>query len=425
MRLVGALVLLLGPTTPARAQVDLTRYVAIGDSLAAGYSNGSLLERHQATSVPALIARQGGATDFQQPLISEPGLPPELALFSILPVAIARKASDPGAPINLNLPRPYNNLGVPGATALDALETVDGGGRFYPLILRGFGSQAAQAIALNPTFITVWSGDSDVSPAALAGRAIDGVTLTPVDAFRLSYGELITTLASSGARIVAANIGDPMTIPFVSAIKPYVVDPTTQQPVLVNGQTVPLLGPSGPLPADSFVTLNASGLLAQGVGIPASLGGTGEALPGDVVLDPGEVAIIRDHLDQDNQAIAQICAQAGVPVVDLHQLYNDVASGLNIGGVRVSSDFLTGGFFSYDGLHPTDLGYALMANQWIATIDANGGTLPLVDLSPALGVAAAARAGVRAPSPFIFSEDAWQALRSLFRWGRSSGRPAR
>ena len=77
--------------------------------------------------------------------------------------------------------------------------------------------------------------------------------------------------------------------------------------VLVGGNRVPLIGPSGPLPSTALVTLAASTLLAQGIGIPSALGGRGTALPDEVVLDPTEIATIQDHVDQDNQAIKDIC----------------------------------------------------------------------------------------------------------------------
>jgi len=54
------------------------------------------------------------------------------------------------------------------------------------------------------------------------------------------------------------------TIPFVTTIKPYITDPNTGQPVLASGQRIPLIGPSGPLPANAYVLLTASSLLAQG-----------------------------------------------------------------------------------------------------------------------------------------------------------------
>ncbi len=415
-----AAVPLLLAATAAHAQTNFTTYVSLGDSLAGGFSSGALVETHQMNSVPARIARQAGIRDFQQPLVSEPGLPnAELTLVSLNPVVIAPKSSDRGAPVNDALARPYNNLAFGGATAEDAVSTVDGP-RTTRVVLRDLGSQLTQAVSLHPTFVTVWIGDSDVSEAALDGVAIDGQTLTPVDDFRRFYGQLIAGLKATGAQIVAGNIGDPMTIPYVNTIKPYVVDPRTGAPVLVNGQRVPLLGPSGPVSPDSYVTLAGSELLARGVGIPIAQGGTGQALPDEAIVDPDEVAIIRDHLQKDNQAIADVCRQAGIPVVDLHALYDAAAGpGIDVGGIRVSATFLTGGFFSYDALHPTDLGYALMANEWIKVINANGASLPLVDLAPVLGMSRAegATAAGASSAPVVFTRQAVDAVRALRRSG--------
>ena len=43
--------------------------------------------------------------------------------------------------------------------------------------------------------------------------------------------------------------------------------------------------------------------------------------------------------------------------------------GIPVGGVTFTSAFLTGGVFSYDGVHPTQLCYALVANEFIAAIN--------------------------------------------------------
>ena len=51
---------------PAHAQTSFSTYVALGDSLTAGYSNGSLVETHQRSSYPALLARQAAVTGFEQ-----------------------------------------------------------------------------------------------------------------------------------------------------------------------------------------------------------------------------------------------------------------------------------------------------------------------------------------------------------------------
>ncbi len=409
----------------ADAQTNFTTYVSVGDSLAAGFESGSLVETHQNRSAPALIARQAGVQGFQHPLVSAPGIPPELTLVSLVPVpVIAPKAATAGAPKNLALARPYNNLAVPGATSVDALTRTTDAGGLHDLILRGLGTQVQQAVALRPTAITLWIGNNDVLGAALRGRAVDGVTLTPTATFRATYGQIVAALKTTSAFIVAANLPDVTTIPFVTTIRPYVVNPSTGAPVLVGGARVPLIGPSGSLPSTALVTLAASTLLGQGIGIPTALGGTGAPLPDEVVLDPSEIAIIQDHVAANNQAIREICGAANIPVLDVNGLLRELATtGRHVGGITLNGAFLSGGVFSYDGIHPNDVGYALMANEFIRVINASGGSLPPVDLGAVLGVTGASAGGVSAsaqrPSssegvPFEFSMDAYANLLEAF-----------
>lgn len=402
----------------ALGQTDFRSYVALGDSLTAGISSGSLVEAHQVNSFPALIARQAGVTGFQQPTVSDPGIPPQLVLVGLVPApVIAPKAEGPGAPTNLGLGPPYNNLGIPGATSIDLLTRTSDDGGFHDLILRQRGTTALQqGLSLVPSFVTLWIGNNDVLGAAIRGRAIDGVTLTPVDAFRAAYTAIVAALREAQVPVVTANLPDVTSIPFVTTIPPYVVNPATGEPVLVGGQRVALLGPDGPLATGTFVTLAASSLLAQGEGIPAALGGRGTPLPDEVILDANEVAVIRDHVAANNQAIAEIARDASIPVLDVNALLTEIStSGRVIGGVRLSSAYLTGGIFSYDGVHLTDLGYAVVANEWIRVINENGGELPPVNLASFLGLAARA-AGAPAPRPpaFEFSREAYETLLAAF-----------
>jgi hypothetical protein len=424
---VLALVAAFFNAAPAGAQTSFTTYVALGDSLTAGISNGALVETHQRRSYPALLAAHAGVNAFEQPLMSEPGIPTELALVTLIPPVVSAKATKPGAPLRLDLTRPYNNLGVPGAKVSDLLTRVTDGGGFHDLILRGRGTALAQGLSLKPTMVTLWIGPDDVLGAAVSGRAIEGVTLTPVASFRAAYQSVVNAIKQSGASAVAANIPDVTTIPFVTTIQPIVVSPTTGAPVRVNGQTVALIGPDGPLPANSLITLAAAPLLLRGDGIPTALGGTGRALPDEVILDLGEVAAMRERVGQYNQVIAEICQGAGIPVLDVNAFFANVAAhGYMIGGITLTNAFLSGGLFGYDGVHPTDLGYALIANQWIGLINSRGGQLTEVDLGPYLGVGSAASgsatahstargvlAGGRAPWT-AFTAEAYDALRAAF-----------
>ncbi|HEY5907381.1 MAG TPA: SGNH/GDSL hydrolase family protein [Vicinamibacteria bacterium] len=417
---------LLALAAPAAAQQSaLANYVALGDSLTAGVTNGSLVETHQRNSYPALIARQAGLSAFQQPTVAEPGLPAELQLVSLLPATIiSPKAASPGAPNNTSLARPYNNLGVPTANTPEyATRTTDGGGAF-DLVLRGLGTAPAQAVALRSAVYTLWIGNNDVLTAVVQGRAIDGTTLTPAGAFRSAYSQIVTALRSAGGNLVVATVPDVTAIPFATTIPPFVVNPATGLPVLVGGSQVPLIGPNGPLAPGTLVTLAASTLLAQGVGIPTSVGGRGTPLPGEVILDQGEVAAIQERVRVNNAAIREVAQANGATVLDLETIYAGfVQNGRTVGGINLTEEFLTGGLFSYDGIHPTELGYAILANEWIGALaTAGAATLPPVDLAPFIGLAdAAGTTGIGASSTgrprgprAEFTAEAYEQLLRLF-----------
>lgn len=398
----------------ASAQVDFTRYVAIGDSLTAGFSYGGLVREIQVNSYPALIFRQGSGTaaGFEQPLVGQPGLPPLLTLRSLAPLVIAPKAAQAGPPLNLNLPRPYNNLAVPGADSRDVVATVSGG--LHDLVLRGQGTQLQQAVFLSPTFAVVWVGNNDVLGAALAGVVIDDVTLTTTARFDADFRLLIGALAARGVRMAIANLPDVTSIPYVTTIPPVVVNPATQQPVLVGGNPVPLIGPNGLLTPNDFVLLPAAAELAKGIGIPALIpGGSGQPLPDNLVLSASEVATIRGRTAALNGIIQSAANQANAALVDINGEFSDiVANGVHIGGVELTTAFLTGGFFSYDGVHPTPFGYAFLANRFIAAInDRFGSDIEPVNLFPFLFGPEASAGIITAPAT---AQLAAEAVRDLF-----------
>jgi hypothetical protein len=179
----------------------------------------------------------------------------------------------------------------------------------------------------------------------------------------------------------------------VSTIKPYLINPAT-------GAHIPLLGgtPTAivPLTEQDYVTLGASSLLAQGIGIPLEAGGTGLPLPegsvdatglhAGVILRASEIAAIQARTNDINGIISAVAGQVGAKVVDFHAIFaNIVANGVLVGGIKLESTFLTGGIFGYDGVHPQRLGYAIVANEWIKVINGAYGTnVPLVDLRPFL-----------------------------------------
>ena len=73
---------------------DFSRVVVVGDSLLAGFRNGSLVASEQANGIGAFIARQA-EFELIQPLIAEPGIPNKLELLSVNPLNICLLYTSP------------------------------------------------------------------------------------------------------------------------------------------------------------------------------------------------------------------------------------------------------------------------------------------------------------------------------------------
>jgi len=347
-----------------------------------------------------------------------------LRLVSLAPLVIAPTPGH-GDPINLNLPRPYDNMAIPGANLHDVLTKTASTSPTDPtdLVLRRQGfTQVQQALGLHPTFVTLWIGNNDALASATSGFAIPP---TPTAQFDAEYRALVGAIASSGAKIAVATIPDVTSIPFVTTLTRFVPNPATGQPLLINGNPVPLIGVN---PGD-FVLLTAQGAMQQGFGIPLQLGGNGQPLPGNVVLTVAEAGTIRNFVNAYNTSIRTAATAAGAPVIDANAALSDIAAhGLNVGGVTFTSAFLTGGLFSFDGVHPSAFGYAYIANLFIDAInDKYDGNIPEVDLSPFMfDVNPVPTGGGIVPgAAFYFSPLAWDSLRGTLGWTPIAATPSK
>ena len=62
-------------------------------------------------------------------------------------------------------------------------------------------------------------------------------------------------------------------------------------------------------------------------------------------------------------------------------------SGIQFDGVKYNASFIRGGSFSLDGVHLTGRGYAIIANEFIKSINSTyGSTLPQVNVNNYSGV---------------------------------------
>ena len=237
---------------------DFTKYVALGNSLTAGFTDGALFIASQENSLPNLLSQKfalAGGGNFSQPLTSDNfgGLafggnriqPPRLVFGGAGPVGIETLIGDitVTTDIALNNPSgPFNNMGVPGAKSFHLL--FDGYGNpanlllevpvANPFFVRMASSPSAtmlnDALVQAPTFFTLWIGNNDVLGYATTGG--DGTNpLTPVDGppgvgFTNTYGALIGALTQTSAQGVVANIPDVTSIPHFTTVPHNPLDPT-------------------------------------------------------------------------------------------------------------------------------------------------------------------------------------------------------
>src|SRR5437867_5992177 len=118
-RTVAALLTVLCLVAAHARQIDFSRPVFMGDSLMAGFQNGSLKGSQQVHGIAALIARQAGV-DLPLPLIADPGIPNALMLVDPGPPPII--VPEPGVSTGRINPLVQTwNLAVPGHTVHDAL----------------------------------------------------------------------------------------------------------------------------------------------------------------------------------------------------------------------------------------------------------------------------------------------------------------
>ncbi|HEU4454202.1 MAG TPA: hypothetical protein VFR81_14125, partial [Longimicrobium sp.] len=142
------------------------RYVALGNSITAGFQSGGIVDTLQQRAYPVILAARAG-TDFGIPLFARPGCPAPFTAPLIPPVGTPPCALRQESTV----PPVVQNLAVPGVriAELFALPADPSIRQVYTLITGGR-TQAEAMIAAEPTFVSAWIGNNDALGAALSGR---------------------------------------------------------------------------------------------------------------------------------------------------------------------------------------------------------------------------------------------------------------
>lgn len=276
------------PTVELNASgLDFSKYISVGASFTAGFTDGALFISAQENSFPNILASKfklANGGDFNQPLMSDNigGFvfsgnvvqPPRLffngagptRLDAVPTTAIGVRAS--GAS--------FNNYGIPGAKSFHL--TFPGYGTLNPYFGRMASSAAAtvvgDALAQQPTFFTLSEvGGNDVLGFATSGGSgvdqkdnPDAASYGPNDitsplVFDQVFRGMVAAMTAGGAKGVIATVPDITLLPFFTTVpyNPIPLDAATA--TVVNGAYAQYNGGI----QQAFGALVAAGAIPQAV----------------------------------------------------------------------------------------------------------------------------------------------------------------
>ncbi|MBK1894590.1 SGNH/GDSL hydrolase family protein [Chryseobacterium paridis] len=448
-----------------KGDADFSKYISLGNSLTSGYRDGALYSSGQNESYPSMLAMQmklAGGGAFKQPLMpNDTGGFTNLFnpttgdyagkyVLSFVNGALSPGPTAPGAALDdIKSGGPYQNMGVPGAKVAHLIAPGYGNPAGLnpaaptanPYFVRFASSVTtsvvADALAQNPTFVSLWIGNNDVLGYATSGG--DGSNPITPDAgslgvgFTATYTYLVNTLFPAGAtrKGVVANIPNVTNVPFFTRVPAMpLTNLTDAQVTQLNGGYAQYNG--GLAQAKAFGLINdaeyqrrlikfTAGAVANGAVIadkdltavpglpkyrqttskdlillpaskvltPQAGGGTSVPLEDKLVLTEAETAKVLTATAAYNATIKSVADSKGLAFVDMNAKMIELnsQSGISWDGVRYTATFVTGGAFSLDGVHLTGRGYAIVANEFIKSINAKyKSTLPQVNVNNYSGV---------------------------------------
>ena len=205
------------PATPTGGTL-MSHYVAMGNSITAGFQSAGINDSTQKLSYAHLLAVASGAPYYYQSLRGRGCAPP----FTNN-VTGARVGGGTSTTCDLAAPaeNPWlTNVAVPGARAIemtDNLQTPSASNALTTIILGGK-TQAQRMAEGGPTLVTMWAGNNDVL-GALTNSANPGVSVavTSQTNFNAAYDAALDAITATGADALVIGVVDVTNIPYTSS----------------------------------------------------------------------------------------------------------------------------------------------------------------------------------------------------------------
>ncbi len=333
--LVVILLLTLSTVPAASAQVP---FVGMGDSIGEGVQSADASESTQPFNFLNLIASRLG-TSFPLPLIR---------------TGILGTLGDTSFRSRINPSVAGLDLAVSGADVSSILR--DRADVLFPRL----GSQVEIAETLRPNLVACWIGNNDVLGAVTSFDQMDVSQMTSIPDFFSAFVELAVRLHGMNSKVIYGTIPDVGSIGFL-------VD---------RNLLLSRFGTDLGLPATSRTSIVTVLLIELGILDPSVIQNP------NFVLDAAELSAISQRIDTFNQIIFAVANYFGQGVADIHTLFDQFTTTPPVLlGVPLTHTFL-GGLFSLDGVHPSNIAHAFVANEFITAFNTTyASNIPLIDPS--------------------------------------------
>ncbi len=345
---------------------------------------------------------------------------------------------------------------IPGVPGLLSMVVSDESGTFWP-VLGNFTklgpnlTDVDAAASRHPTLATVWLGANDVLKYMGSGGRFVGGDRNAAQA-ESDLRATFSTLEHAGAHIVVANLPNILEVGYFQrvtnprtfkdcALKTYAWcllnlgdTAITKSVVTALANKYHLSTPNGCVPASvtkpcgyftlqgaieivQYATANQNHLpdLDCAVPSPGCKVVPGSGL-GNYYITPEFAGKIQALNNAINQGIDDAATASHVPLVDVQAIFHGLASGdpsnpyfklaasINP-GLCCTLGYLYG-LLSFDGLHPSNTGYALIASEFIGTINKAYGThIPQIDVKAVYGGTRCANSKYCYPDPYAPPND--------------------
>ncbi|HEY4218345.1 MAG TPA: SGNH/GDSL hydrolase family protein [Gemmatimonadaceae bacterium] len=362
---------------PPFASPIFQSYVAIGNSLTAGYQSGGINDSTQRQSYAYLLAHQMG-TRFAYPSLKAPGCPPPVNNF----LAQTRVGNGTASTCALRDPASVtailNDVAVPGIATADPDTTLGPNGNALSELILGGKTMIQKALDAQPTFATVWLGNNDILVPALGGFPAGA---TPVSTFIANYAKDINTLMAGAPQLKGVLIGVVQVanapIVFRAALidTPSVKAAASQvagRPVSLDPLTCAGTGATALINFQYLVAIQSRPAGFPGTVYCGKVGGGGATDPGDNgVLDPAEQVTVTNTINGYNAYIKAKADTIGFAYYDPNPTLVALAAAGKIPPFPIlTSAQPFGQYFTLDGVHPSASAHIVIMNGLVDVINA-------------------------------------------------------